>query len=324
MQISYRRLVRKSVDAAISAVERNFRDFGAFDESNQTELCRRLCDEVDNLPLKQSISALASLGEMTSKLALPPYEGRTTFTLAFLDVYDESIRRKTPNEQSFEEVFEVVRSLARLKFDVLERLKGIFRFAEQCIDEIHPHRALDFLYLALHEGVIPASTMSICQPILHRVMQIPSVKDLDMASAKQIEIILRLDFPHQCSTFGKETMEFLTAVREATLPYEQPEDTIVSYQLRYFLQNHECTMKCHAIGPYVLPLADPVRRICFLHDNETRRDRHLDALGWRIFYVGESLWRDLPNREAKARYVRNLLKENNLLEGLTRNPGPFL
>eukprot|EP00397_Hematodinium_sp_SG-2012_P022044 GEMP01022816.1.p1 GENE.GEMP01022816.1~~GEMP01022816.1.p1 ORF type:complete len:517 (+),score=107.52 GEMP01022816.1:3-1553(+) len=312
---------RRHVEVVPEAVERVQRLLraepgeGIGNIASQTEdICRRLTEEVMDLPVKDSLSALASLSEVSQKFSLSQQGHTTAFTLAFLDVYEESLRRKEPGLESFDEILGLLRSLSALQFDVVERLKGIFRFADQCIIDVPPQRALELLHLALQKGIIPITAMSICEPILERAMQVPSLDDLDLEALKEVEIILRLDYSQLFSNFKKETMEYLLASREAKLSFEPPEDTVVTYQLRYFLQNHEFPAQCHAVGPYILALADPARRICFIHEQEKRRDRHLELLGWRAFLVQEDAWRSLPHREAKARFVRNLLKENNLLD----------
>lgn len=149
---------------------------------------------------------------------------------------------------------------------------------------------------------------------------------VELRKLKMIEMLLRVDFLHTLETLTPDVSEYLAIVRD--LRYYDREirrDTVLSYQLAYFLRKHRVPVRRQMLGPYALKVCDlkerinfePVEDITHRHGMpETpfaRKRRHLEAVGWRHIEVHGRAWSKLPDYKAKANSVRQLLKENDLL-----------
>lgn len=160
------------------------------------------------------------------------------------------------------------------------------------------------------------------EPLLH-------VADdaVELRLLKMVEMLVRLDYLHTQEQLPKDVTEYLSVVR--SLRYYDRElrrDTPLSYQLAFFLRKHQFPSKRHMLGPYALKVCDPEERINFEPVGErhfranlpeepmARKKRHLEAVGWRSFEVSAQTWERLETYEAKAAFVRKMLKDNDLLD----------
>lgn len=144
---------------------------------------------------------------------------------------------------------------------------------------------------------------------------------------KMIEMLIRLDYLHTQEQLPEDVSEYLSVVRDIRYyDRELRRDTALSYQLAFFLRKHGFPSKRHMLGPYALKVCDLEERINFEpvskrtfatglpEDPPARQRRHLEAVGWRNFQVHEETWEKLETYEAKAAHVRNILKENDLID----------
>lgn len=142
---------------------------------------------------------------------------------------------------------------------------------------------------------------------------------------KAIEMLIRVDFLYTQEQLPPEVTEYLALIRDLRFyDRELRRDTTLSYQLAFFLRKHGFPAKRKMLGPYALKVCDPEERINFEPVEErswrfgmvevpvARKKRHLEALGWRSIEVQATAWKGL-DYDAKALYIRKLLKENELL-----------
>merc|ERR1712216_132123 len=149
----------------------------------------------------------------------------------------------------------------------------------------------------------------------------------ELRQLKMTELLLRVDFLHTLERLPPEVTEYLSVVR--SLRYYDRElrrDTALSYQLAYFLRKHQFPAKRHMLGPYALKICDPEERIHFepvearsfrwgmSEEPTARKRRHLEAVGWRYFEVRAEERKALGDRDARAGYVRSILRDNGLLD----------
>lgn len=149
---------------------------------------------------------------------------------------------------------------------------------------------------------------------------------LELRLLKMIEMLIRLDFLHTQEQLPADVTEYLSVVRDLRF-YDRDlrRDTALSYQLAFFLRKHGFPSKRHMVGPYALKVCDPDERINFEvvedrtfragmpEEPTARKKRHLEAVGWRTFEVRASTWHALADYNEKARFVRSILKGNDLL-----------
>jgi len=159
------------------------------------------------------------------------------------------------------------------------------------------------------------------EPLMH-------LKDdaTELRQLKMIEMLLRVDYLKTQEQLPPEVAEYLSIIRSLRY-YDRAirRDTQLSYQLAFFLRKHGFPSKRHMLGPYALRVCDPQERINFepiehcpprklVESPATRKQRHLEAVGWRSFDVHASKWKELGTYEAKAAHVRSLLLENQLID----------
>lgn len=150
---------------------------------------------------------------------------------------------------------------------------------------------------------------------------------VEMRLLKMIEMLLRVDFLVVQQQLPPDVVEYLSVVRSVRY-YDRDlrRDTALSYQLAFFLRKHGFPSERHMLGPYVLKVCDPAERVSFepleasgawregFETPSDRKKRHLEAIGWRSIDVRAKDWDDLGNHDAKASFIRKLLKENQLLD----------
>ena len=131
---------------------------------------------------------------------------------------------------------------------------------------------------------------------------------------------------HTQEQLPRDVSEYLAVVRDLRY-YDRDlrRETALSYQLAYFLRKHNFPSKRHMFGPYALKVCDPEERVNFepvedrrfrfgmTEEPPARKQRHLEAVGWRCIPVCGIKWHELGTHEAKAAHVRSLLKEHDMM-----------
>jgi len=171
----------------------------------------------------------------------------------------------------------------------------------------------------------PAVTVLLRSALREPLMSIAD-DAIELRLLKMIELLLRVDFLHTQERLPRDVTEFLAVVRDLRY-YDRNlrRETPLSYQLAYFLRKHNFPAKRHMFGPYALKVCDPEERVNFepvedrrfrfgmIEEPPIRKQRHLEAVGWRSIPVCGIKWNELETHEAKAAHVRNLLKEHSMI-----------
>uniref|UniRef100_A0A7S0ZM55 RAP domain-containing protein n=1 Tax=Noctiluca scintillans TaxID=2966 RepID=A0A7S0ZM55_NOCSC len=261
----------------------------------------------------------------------------TNFMLIFLEAYLETLHSLCDGE-TFSERADSIRSVL-LCFNragvTTEQMRLLYAHVETDFPSLEAMgatlpmpTAVNLCHTMLATGLSSAPAIQVLlraalqEPLMHFSDSAPELRKL-----KFIEMLLRVDFLSTLESLPPEVLEYLSVVR--SLRYYDPElrrDTGLSYQLAYFLRKHGFPAKRMMLGPYALKVSDPELRINFepvdqsksaLRGREipsARKARHLEAIGWRNFNVHADVWQELETRHRRADFVRNLLKENELLE----------
>lgn len=285
--------------------------------------------------IEQRIGIMEALSRL-AQVAGKPYAVGKHF-LAFLEAYTPNLEALRDGESIADRAAHVRRILncfARAGVTT-ERLRLLYLHIERDFPEFESMGALlpmpdavNLLHTMLSTGLSSAQAVQVLlkcalrDPLMH-------YKDdsVELRKLKMIEMLLRVDFLHTQETLAWEVLEYLSVVR--SLRYYDRElrrETPLSYQLAFFLRKHSFPAKRHMVGPYGLKVCDPEARVNFepvedrtyrlglVEEPAVRKGRHLEAIGWRHVPVDATDWDALQTYEAKAEHVRNLLKENDLLD----------
>jgi len=282
----------------------------------------------DRIALLQALADLGTLPGRPFAFAL--------YLLVFLEEYIKTIEALRDGEtimQRASEIREVLLCFHRAGL-APDRLKLVYSHIER-----------DFPRFEAAGALLPMpSAVSLCHTMLAAGLSSPAAIAVLLRSAlreplihvaddsqelrmlKTIEMLIRLDFLYTQEQLPPEVTEYLSVVRN--LRYYDRElrrDTPLSYQMAFFLRKHGFPAKRKMLGPYTLKVCDPGERVNFEPVEErawrfglvetptARKKRHLEAVGWRSIEVQASEWRELPSYDSKAAFIRQLLKENELL-----------
>eukprot|EP00928_Gymnodinium_smaydae_P044091 TRINITY_DN29438_c0_g1_i1.p1 TRINITY_DN29438_c0_g1~~TRINITY_DN29438_c0_g1_i1.p1 ORF type:complete len:411 (-),score=94.68 TRINITY_DN29438_c0_g1_i1:19-1251(-) len=259
------------------------------------------------------------------------------FFVAFLEDYGAELGTLRDGETMSERAAEL-REVLRC-FHVAGVNTGRLRLIYSNIEEEFPRieaagallpmqAAVNLLHLMLSTDLSsPGATIVLLRSALREPLMHVADDSRELRLLKMIEMLLRVDFLATQEQLPRDVSEYLSVVR--SLRYYDRElrrDTPLSYQMAYFLRKHNFPAKRHMLGPYALKICDPVERINFEPVEErsfgawlreeppARKRRHLEALGWRHIEVKGADWAALETYEAKADHIRNLLKEQSLLD----------
>eukprot|EP00933_Yihiella_yeosuensis_P042901 TRINITY_DN37571_c0_g1_i1.p1 TRINITY_DN37571_c0_g1~~TRINITY_DN37571_c0_g1_i1.p1 ORF type:complete len:409 (+),score=65.19 TRINITY_DN37571_c0_g1_i1:92-1318(+) len=282
----------------------------------------------DRLSLLQ---ALASLGTVSGR----PYPV-ASYLLSWLQDFVEELEALNDGE--------TIAERARVLREVLlcfhraglapDRLKLIYAHIEkdfprfEAVGALLPMKsAVSLCHTMLATGLSsPPAVVVLLRAALRESLLHVADDSQELRLLKTIEILVRLDFLHTQEQLPPDVSEYLSVIRN--LRYYDRElrrDTPLSYQMAYFLRKHGFPAKRKMLGPYALKVCDPEERINFepveertfrsgLSEEPTaRKQRHLEAVGWRSIEVTASTWKDLGSYDAKAAHIRKLLQDHDLL-----------
>eukprot|EP00931_Biecheleriopsis_adriatica_P076701 TRINITY_DN50390_c0_g1_i1.p1 TRINITY_DN50390_c0_g1~~TRINITY_DN50390_c0_g1_i1.p1 ORF type:complete len:417 (+),score=94.07 TRINITY_DN50390_c0_g1_i1:38-1252(+) len=277
------------------------------------------------------LRAIADLGTLPGR----PYP-IAVYLLFFLEEYVEMLETLRDGETIADraaEIREVLLCFHRAGLSP-DRLKLIYGHIEREFPQFEAAGALlpmppavRLCHTMLATGLSSAPAVQVLlraalrEPLLHVADDSQELRLL-----KTIEMLVRLDFLHTQEHLSPDVTEYLSVVRN--LRYYDRElrrDTPLSYQMAYFLRKHGFPAKRQMLGPYTLKVCDPEERINFepveertwrsglVEEPPMRKKRHLEAVGWRSIEVHANSWKELPDYDAKALFIRQLLKDNELL-----------
>lgn len=321
--------------------------------SSQAALLARI-EDLKTVPNLAKFDALQ--GQMQIALAEPPVGERLKVLRALSQLAGLPGRPYTVNSLFVFFLEEYVAELGALRdgetvadraWEVREVLRCFHSagVGAERMNKVYQHVAQDFLEFEAAGALLPLkSAVELChtmlatgltsagaiETLLRAAIREPLVHIADDAQElrllKTIEILIRLDFLHTQERLPPELTEYLSVVRDLRFyDRELRRDTLLSYQLAFFLRKHGFPAKRQMLGPYPLKVCDPEERINFepVEDREfrgsmpetplARKIRHIEAIGWRTFQVRSSEWSELATYEAKAVHIRGILKDNQLL-----------
>ena len=277
------------------------------------------------------LGSVADLGTISGR----PF-ANAIYMLVFLEEYSkviESLRDGETISQRSQELREVLLCFHRTGLSP-DRLKLLYSHIEHDFPRFEAAGALlpmkDAVMLChtmLATGLsAPGAVTVLLRSALREPLLYVADDSLELRLLKAIEMLIRVDFLYTQEQLPPEVTEYLGLVRDLRFyDRELRRDTLLSYQLAFFLRKHGFPAKRKMLGPYALKVCDPEERINFEPVEERnwrfglvevptgRKKRHLEALGWRSIEVKASSWKTLEDYDAKAAYIRNLLKENELL-----------
>eukprot|EP00930_Biecheleria_cincta_P005522 TRINITY_DN106455_c0_g1_i1.p1 TRINITY_DN106455_c0_g1~~TRINITY_DN106455_c0_g1_i1.p1 ORF type:complete len:404 (-),score=75.25 TRINITY_DN106455_c0_g1_i1:4-1215(-) len=295
-----------------------------------TSLQRRLIDgEISDRV--SVLKALAELGTVPGR----PFPIAVHF-LFFLEEYVDILETLRDGETIADratELREVLLCFHRAGLSP-DRLKQIYAHIERDFPQFEAASALlpmpaavQLCHTMLATGLSsPAAVLVLLRSALREPLLHVADDSQELRLLKTIEILIRLDYLHTQEQMTPDVLEYLSVIRD--LRYYDRElrrETALSYQMAYFLRKHGFPAKRKMLGPYVLKVCDPDERINFepveernwrfglVEEPPARKKRHLEAVGWRCIEVQAATWRNLPTYDAKAGYIRQLLKDSELL-----------
>lgn len=280
---------------------------------------------------------LALLRQMSDLGTLPgkPYAIATYF-FGFLESYTEDIDTLRDGETIVDRAMELRHILYCFHRGGIntERLRLIYAHIEQDFPRYEAMNALlpmpaaiTLCHTMLSIGLSsPPAIVTLLRAALREPLMHFADDSKELRQLKMIELLLRVDFLHTLEQLPPEVTEYLSIVR--SLRYYDRDlrrDTALSYQLAYFLRKHNFPAKRHMLGPYALKISDPEERINFepveerqfrpgmTEEPPARKQRHLEAVGWRSFQVKADEWKALDH-DGRAHYVRELLRKHSLID----------